>query len=154
MIKFELSIRDIQESDALEIYRWRNDPITIKHSKTGRGVELEEHTNWLENLIAVNKGLVQIAVINERPIGIILFTSTSINNLFEISINISPEFRKQGLGKKILSLSEIDLVKKVGKCTIRALVLANNKDSMSFFVKCKYEMIQKNKDSFIYEKKF
>lgn len=154
MIKFELSIRDIQESDALEIYRWRNDPITVKHSKTGRWVELEEHTNWLKNLIAANKELVQIAVINERPIGIIFFTRTSIDNLFEISINISPEFRKQGLGKIFLTLSEVDLVKKVGKCTIRALILANNKDSISFFVKCKYEMIQKNKDSFVYEKNF
>jgi hypothetical protein len=47
----------------------------------------------------------------------------------------------------------MELIKKVGECTIRALVLANNKDSISFFEKCNYRMIQKNNDSLIYEKK-
>ena len=153
MTTFELSVRDVQDSDALEIYRWRNDEITVKYSKTGRGVEPEEHSEWFENVISSSKYLVKIALINEKPIGIITFMKIDIMNHFEISINISPEFRKRGLATKFLSLSEMELIKKVGECTIRALVLANNKDSISFFEKCNYRMIQKNNDSLIYEKK-
>ena len=75
-----------------------------------------------------------------------------IMNHYEISINISPEFRKRGLATKFLSLSEMELIKKVGECTLRALVLANNKGSISFFEKSNYRLIQKNNDSLIYEK--
>lgn len=152
MNTYELSIRDMQESDAPEIYRWRNDQITIKYSKSGRGVELEEHFNWFKNFNSSNEHLAKIAVINEKPIGIIIFTKINVINLFEISINISPEFRKRGFGKKFLFLSEIDLTKKVGECTLRALVLAKNKSSISFFEKCKYKLTQKNYDTLIYEK--
>lgn len=153
MTTFELSIRDLQDSDALEIYRWRNNEITVKYSKTGRGVGPEEHSEWFKNVISSSKYLVKIALMNEKPIGIITFTKIDMVNHFEISINISPEFRKRGLATKFLSLSERELIKKVGECTLRALVLANNKDSIIFFEKSNYRLIQKNIDSLIYEKK-
>ena len=152
MTTFGLSVRDVQDSDSPEIYRWRNDEITVKYSKTGRGVEPEEHSGWFKNVISSSKYLVKIALINEKPIGIITFTKMDIMNHYEISINISPEFRKRGLATKFLSLSEMELIKKVGECTLRALVLANNKGSISFFEKSNYRLIQKNNDSLIYEK--
>jgi UDP-2,4-diacetamido-2,4,6-trideoxy-beta-L-altropyranose hydrolase len=149
----ELSIRDIQDSDVLEIYRWRNDPVTIEFSKTGRGVEIKEHYDWFEKVKVKGKDLIQIATINREPMGIVIYTHKGEINLFEISINISPEFRKLGFGRKILFLSEIKLMKKVGNCTLRALVFEKNEDSINFFTKCKYELIQKNDSILIYEKK-
>ena len=119
----ELSVRGLQESDMLEIYRWRNDPFTVKYSKSGKGVVLKEHKEWFGKLIQSNKDLIQIAEINGKPIGIILFISESGSSYFEISINIAPEYRRLGLGKKFLNLSEARLVEKVSKCVIRANVL-------------------------------
>jgi ribosomal protein S18 acetylase RimI-like enzyme len=136
-----------------EIYRWRNDPITIKYSKTGRGVALKQHEEWFENLIQSNKDLIQIAEINGKPIGIILFIKECESDYFELSINISPEYRKLGLGRKFLKLSEARLVEKVSKCIVRANVLEENKNSSQFFIKSNYEFLQKINNTLVFEKR-
>jgi len=149
----ELSVRGLQKSDMHEIYRWRNDPITIKYSQTHRGVVLKEHKEWFEKLIQSNKDLIQIAEINGKPIGIILFIRVCESDYFEISINISPEYRKLGLGRKFLKLSEARLVEKVSKCIIRANVLEENKNSSQFFIKSNYEFLQKINNTLVFEKR-
>jgi UDP-2,4-diacetamido-2,4,6-trideoxy-beta-L-altropyranose hydrolase len=148
----EISIRDIQDSDVLDIYRWRNDSVTIKFSKTGQGVEIKEHYDWFKKIKSTGKGLIQIATVNDKPMGIVIYNYKNEIHFFEISINIAPEFRKLGFGRKILFLSEIKLIKKVGNCKIRAIINEKNEDSINFFTKCKYELIQKNKSELIYEK--
>jgi ribosomal protein S18 acetylase RimI-like enzyme len=148
----ELSVRGLQKSDMYEIYRWRNDPFTIKYSETGRGVVLKEHKEWFEKLIQSNKDLIQIAEINGKPIGIILFIRENESDSFDISINISPEYRKLGLGRRFLNLSEARLIEKVSKCIIRAKVLEENKNSSQFFIKSNYKFLQKINNILIYEK--
>ena len=148
----KLLIRDVQVSDILEIYRWRNDPITIQYSKTGKGVDRKEHLAWFEGVTSSKKDLTQIGVIRNNPIGIIIFSLKSEANIFEISINLSPEYRKKGCGEIFLSLSEAKLKEKVGECSIRAVILKGNDSSIKFFTKCGYELSQVSQNLLVYEK--
>ena len=145
-------IRDPNDSDVLKIFEWRNDPLTIAYSRTGRGVEFREHLEWFAKVCVSSNIVIQIAVQDKDLIGISIFTYFSELNYFEISINISPEFRNLGLGKNLISLSEEKLKNDKGSCTIRAMILENNYDSIIFFEKCNYYFVQKNRNILIYEK--
>ncbi len=148
----ELSIRGIKESDIPEIYRWRNDPLTIKFSKTGKGVETQEHLDWFERISSSTSIYTQIAVLKGEPIGIIVFTKKSNDKVFDITINIAPDFRKLGIGRNFISLAEKELRGKVGKCSIQAFISEGNINSISFFEKSNYKFLQKNQSILVYEK--
>ena len=67
------------------------------------------------------------------------------NKVFEVSINISPKFRKIGLSKKILNLSEKEQIQNL---LLKALY-KKNLASIKLFKSCNYKTYKTNKSGFM-----
>ena len=89
--------------DANDLLEWRNDPLTRKNSTNQNIIKLESHLNWLENTLKCPTDHLFIAESLQRnAVG----TARAYwdGKYFELSWTVSPRFRKQGIGKKIVSV--------------------------------------------------
>src|SRR3989344_2193574 len=92
----KIYLRFVEEEDKETIFNWRNDPVTIENSITGK-VNYLEHKIWFANKIKdINTHL--FIIINEffEKVGIVFFNEK--DNQAVISINLNPDFRGKGYG--------------------------------------------------------
>lgn len=136
-----LIVRNPRASDIEEIFKWRNDLDTIKYSKTRRGVQQIEHSNWFYEITSSPNTIIKVAEIDKVPVGVIIFSKINDPNNIEISINISPESRKKGVGSNLILLGEMELLKTVNKARIVAVVDSRNKKSLKVFQKNNYKIL-------------
>jgi RimJ/RimL family protein N-acetyltransferase len=137
-----LIVRNPKASDIEEIFKWRNDLDTIKYSKTRRGVQQIEHSNWFYEITSSPNTIIKVAEIDKVPVGVIIFSKINDPNNIEISINIAPESRKKGVGSNLILLGEMELLKTVNKARIVAVVDSRNKKSLKVFQKNNYEILR------------
>ena len=140
-----LIVRNPKASDIEEIFKWRNDLDTIKYSKTRRGVQQIEHTNWFDEVTSSSDKIIKIAEIEKVPVGVVIFSKISDPDNIEISINIAPESRKKGVGSKLILLGEMELLKTLNNARIIAVVDNKNKKSLKVFQKNNYEILRVDK---------
>jgi len=95
--------------DERDLYTWRNDPAAIANSVTGRAVGWEEHRAWFARASSDPMTVLYIAERDGVPVGMCRFDRHE-DGVAEVSINIAPEFRRQGLGSSMLE-SAIDAVR-------------------------------------------
>ena len=138
----DLIVRNPKASDIEEIFKWRNDLDTIKYSKTRRGVQQLEHSNWFDDVTSSSDKIIKIAEIDKFPVGVVIFSKISDPDNIEISINIAPESRKKGVGSKLILLGEIELLKILNSARIIAVVDNKNKKSLKVFQKNHYEILR------------
>ncbi|MFC1801734.1 GNAT family N-acetyltransferase [Nanoarchaeota archaeon] len=93
----EVYFRLAKEEDCDDLFKWRNDPITVKFSPTGK-VKYENHVNWFKNKIKdPDTHIFIITNQSAEQIGMVRFDKNG--EKAEISINLNPEFRGLGYGK-------------------------------------------------------
>lgn len=134
----EFKLREAVLNDALEILRWRNDSDSVKFSRKGLILNRTEHFNWFSKILESNTDFLYVGEIDNVLIGMVRFSKIDKESIYEISINVAPEFRGIGIGTKIIYLSELELLKEIGKVTVSATVFTNNKKSISIFIKNDY----------------
>jgi RimJ/RimL family protein N-acetyltransferase len=129
--------------DAKDLFDWRNDPITLKHSTTKELIDYKEHLEWLQSsLNNVNR---QIFVLEDTcglPIGTIR-CDRSIENQHTLSWTISPIHRKRGYATTMLNLF---FNNHHGKEYV-AEIYDTNIASINLVRKFKFNLISKNKTS-------
>ncbi len=94
----------------------------------------------IQNLIESDNYTALVSKLNEKVtgIGVLSLGGKFQNHWAEISIAIHPEFRKIGIGKKLIfKLEEYRTELKIE--FIKALILENNKTSRNFFLNFGYE---------------
>jgi RimJ/RimL family protein N-acetyltransferase len=99
-----MRIRKANLLDKKEIWEWWNDPVTRQMMKQNNYVSWEEHTIWYENIMVGADKILLIAETNIDKIGVIRFDLKN-NSIYEVSINLNPNFRKKGYGSKVLKLA-------------------------------------------------
>lgn len=109
-------LRLAESYDEELLLSWRNDPVTRNASLTQHVIGKREHSKWFSMSLANPNRQIYIAENNGLPVGTFRI-DTEAEFLF-LSWTIAPEWRKKGLGKKMLQIAEIDEYKNL-KAIIR-----------------------------------
>jgi UDP-2,4-diacetamido-2,4,6-trideoxy-beta-L-altropyranose hydrolase len=131
-----VTIRNACMSDADIIYKWQSDPNTRKYSHNAEVPQYEEHVNWLEKKLAEPASYFYIIEHDNKAAGVLRldYQENTQNNIYIISIYISPDHYQQGLGAIALNYANLLF----DKSELHAEILEDNVASKKLFVKTGY----------------
>lgn len=160
--------------DAELLFRWKNDKATIENSISKRGITMEEHLNWLQNVIENPNRQLFIMDVDGTSVGQLRLdlevmtktddtkrwkSQTAIDSqknktvvAAEISYGLGAEFRGKGLGKVLLQQAET-LAEMFGISTLTAEVLTHNIVSQKLFKSLGFEE-EKKEEIYVYRKQY
>ena len=98
----DISRRPVRKDDFEEILRWRNNPETLSTTKDGNVIDYNEHLTWSEKRIEKHDSQPYFAYILDHSFVAITRLDKIIDGL-EISILVSPEWRRKGIAKYTLN---------------------------------------------------
>ena len=149
----EIKIRVFKLRDLLTIFQWRNDKITVFNSLSEKKVSLTQHLIWFTRKKLNFNNFKGYIISNETDRIAFVFFNQISDNCFEISVNLSPTFRGQGLAKKAIFLA-LSSITGVQNYEIIARVKHQNIRSKKLFQSCNFVYIRKlsNSDYSYYKK--
>ncbi len=134
----ELRIRSAEVRDYRMLWEWANDPVVRAGSFSEEPIPLESHQRWFEQ--QMGSAAARIYIIENRadePVGQVRFQIEAERST--LSINLSPQFRGQGLGSKVLLLGIEELFNTTPVETIDAYVKPTNERSLELFRSAGFE---------------
>lgn len=90
------TIRPANQSDALILFHWRNDPITVANSLNRFPVSWSGHIKWLHSRVKDNPPTLFICHKNGIPVGTVRVDDD------KVSYTVSPDHRGEGIATKML----------------------------------------------------
>jgi RimJ/RimL family protein N-acetyltransferase len=138
-----MKIRYAENNDSLDIFTWRNDPISIKMFISNNKVTLEEHKKWFESSLKNTLRTIYIGTLNEEKIGICRFDCNQQMTRANISLNLNPSMRGKGLSYQFLSES-IKKYKKIKQIKLTSKIMIENKISLKIFRECGFTIIDQD----------
>jgi L-amino acid N-acyltransferase YncA len=93
-------LRRATEADAMDVWAWRQDPITRTMSRNQDDVPVAEHLAWFATALADPRRTLLIGEAEGVKVGMVRFDRGQIT---EVSINVNPAQRSQGHGRNLLS---------------------------------------------------
>lgn len=94
----KVELRLAKKQDCKVIWRWRNDNTTRKYSFNTEFIPYEKHKAWFENVLRDENRKILMIEKEGNTLGVVRLDINSKNRIAEISINIAPQKRGQGLG--------------------------------------------------------
>ena len=137
-------------NDAELLFQWKNDKATIENSITKRGVTMEEHLNWLQNVIDNPQRQLFILDVDGISVGQLRLDLEGVTA--EISYGLGAEFRGKGLGKVLLEQAET-LAETFAISELTAEVLPHNIASQKLFKNLGFEE-EKKEDIYVYRNQY
>lgn len=140
-----LHIRPAVLGDSLTLLEWRNDPITRENSLNTKEVSLEDHHTWFTGSLLRDDRVIYVAEVistetHDHACGMCRFDISEAGSIAVVSINLSPEFRGQGLSLPILQKSITQFSQSLPQVHIlEAEIKDSNKASISIFTKAGFE---------------
>jgi ribosomal protein S18 acetylase RimI-like enzyme len=104
---------------------------------------------WFRRLIRESQLISLVSKVDGIRSGFILLKKGTVG--YEISINVLYEFRKQGVGRALLSEME-GRARQVGITALYALVLESNTASNEFFLSQSFNVFEVGHDTILYQK--
>jgi methionyl-tRNA formyltransferase len=101
-VEGEVSVRPATAEDSLINWLWVNDPVTRAMFKKNHYVGWSEHEQWYGGLLRRQDMFLYIGLAGGRRIGNVRFDRRAPGT-YEISINMDPRHRGQGLGHRMLA---------------------------------------------------
>jgi len=92
-------VRKATSDDALEVWAWRNDPLTREMSKNRNEVSRASHLYWFTDAVEDLGRTILIGEADCHKVGMVRFDH---GHATEVSINVNPEFRSRGYGHPLL----------------------------------------------------
>lgn len=104
----EVAMRGARQDDSPDLFEWRNDPHTRSVSLSTAEVSWEDHERWFETTLANQHRHIYIGeLVNDIAetvaVGMVRFDCNENDSTAEVSINLNPNMRGQGLGYSTLS---------------------------------------------------
>ncbi len=99
MTKYNFKIIDYCDYPIL--FEWANDPITRKNSFNSDKIEIQNHKEYIKEIIKDKKITQYIFYVDDRPIGTIREKKLS-NKEIELSYTVSPNERNKNIGSKMM----------------------------------------------------
>lgn len=124
-----VSIQKATQDDLMDIFDWRNDPVTCQMSLNSNPIKLDAHREWFKKAISSKNIKMYMAFQSDAKVGVCRFDMDS--NIAEISINLNPSFRNKGLSFEVLKCSidaffeevEVNLIAKIKEENVRSVDL-------------------------------
>ena len=95
-----LILRPATEADAIDVWIWRNDPLTRAMSRNRDGVPRADHIAWFAEALADPDRTLLVGEVDGEKVGIVRFDHGAET---EISINVNPAQRSRGYGYALLA---------------------------------------------------
>lgn len=128
-----LAVRLAGDDDALEMLRWRNDPLTRAMSRNQAPLDEAAHRAWLAGALGDRRRLLLIGMDDRRPAGMLRFDWRD-DRQWEVSIALAPEARGRGMGKGLLKLALEHFFSTHGGAAVLAEVRPDNLPSRRLFL--------------------
>ena len=149
-----LILREINETDAIEIVKWRSDPDVYKFFKSPHEITLEEHLKWYNDNYCLNKNRFDWICIEKKTgekIGV--FGLSFDNDVVEISYLLDRNAQHKGYAREIISCLSIYAFEKKEVYSIIAEIHKDNGASIRFIQGLGFTFLKCNGDFVIYCKK-
>jgi len=130
-------------SDAEFLWHLRNQPDVFRYSRQNKKVEWGEHINWMASVVLGQSNKVLFVIKNQNlPIGQIRFDFLDEKEA-EVSIAVLNDFRGKGLAQFAFKKGLSEVLKEKKLETLKAVINEENRGSVAFFEKLKFEFKDK-----------
>lgn len=131
--KMGVEVRPATNEDAAEVWPWRNDETTRRHSFDQSLVSLEKHLTWWENSLTNTSRMLLIGEQNSQRFGVLRFDFRSTQEAL-MSIYLNPAMCGRGMGKALI-LAGLHWLRnhRPGVRTVKAEIRAENGVSFKAF---------------------
>ena len=93
-------VRHATAADAMDVWTWRQDPLTRSMSRTQDEAPLASHMAWFAEALANPARTLLIGEADGAKVGMVRFDHGAVT---EVSINVNPALRSRGHGHALLS---------------------------------------------------
>lgn len=139
-----IRLRFAEENDCKDLFKWRNDPISIKFSRAGK-INYVEHKKWFHKKIRDPKTQIFIITNQEsKKIGVVRFDTKKETTI--VNININPKFRGKGLSHPSLIKAIKQYFNDPNAKYLLATIKEDNIPSLKIFKKAGFKQTTKKKD--------
>lgn len=128
----QLIVRKAQPEDAMDVLRWRNDPLVCAMSRDTRPISEQVHKAWYSRAIDDPSRLLLIGIHDGQKIGMVRFDHRQASS-WEVSIMVAPEARGQEMGRHLLQMALERLRVVYAPTCLRATIRLNNQPSLRLF---------------------
>jgi RimJ/RimL family protein N-acetyltransferase len=105
--RHKVTLQPATEADSARLLAWRNDPLTVATSITGRAIEPRAHQRWLADKLASKTSLLLIASDEcDAAVGQIRLDATDVRASLVVSLILAPEARGRRLASAVLAAVE------------------------------------------------
>jgi len=149
----EIEMRDVIQSDSGLILAWRNSELSVKYSKSGSSISVNEHEPWFLNRLSQNRSEPYLMFSKSNSqIGVIRFDNFKAPSpCFIVSIIVNPTFTGNGYGTKILQLGCRYVSEEFGAVRICAEIHKNNEASLKLFMRNSFQVVESNSEFIMLE---
>lgn len=99
----QVQLRDACQRDIAITFRWANDPRAREASLDNRLIPASKHIEWFNQSILGGKSKVYVAEVQSVPVGLVRFEP--MDRAFRLSYSVDPDFRGNGISKRMLRLA-------------------------------------------------
>jgi RimJ/RimL family protein N-acetyltransferase len=124
-------LRPALSSDAVTLWRWRNDPQTRAASFSGDAVELAEHERWLHDTLGRTDRRLYVAHAEGRDVATARLDVQGTEAV--VSLTVAPEWRGRGIGTHVLRALVAEAFGAAGLGRLVARVKPDNPASRAAF---------------------
>lgn len=140
-----IKMRIVNEADCMDLFNWRNDPVTRKNSVSNTdAVPLEDHKKWFAVKLKDPHSRIYIGVAEKNKVGMMRFDVE--DDHIVVTTHVNPLYRGIGVGTKIMALTTRDAYEKFKKPII-AKIRNDNVASIKMCAKNGYIIKEKTKDT-------
>ena len=128
-----VTLRPALSSDAMTLWRWRNDPQTRAASFSGDAVDLAAHERWLRETLGRPDRRLYVAHADGRAVATARLDVQGTDAV--VSLTVAPEWRGLGLGTHVLRALVAEVFGAPGLRRLVAHVKAENAASRAAFTR-------------------
>tara|TARA_B110000444_G_scaffold261547_1_gene315071 strand:- start:11846 stop:13114 length:1269 start_codon:yes stop_codon:yes gene_type:complete len=122
------------------LWRIRNDPTSREFSVNSEYINFETHETWLHSKLQNNlQSVIYLCIFGNDKIGVVRFEKFSLEDIFEVSIILSPEYRGYKISENVLSGAFREFLKEYKSSKILAKIHKKNISSKKLFANLGFE---------------
>jgi RimJ/RimL family protein N-acetyltransferase len=145
-----LSLRRATSSDCDQVYHWVNDPLTRQASFESAAIPYADHVGWFTQILADPTRqlfMAELAATSPSsarvPLGVVRFAVAETAAAAVISINLAPERRGRGMGKRLLHAATSE-ASALGYRRVDAYIRPSNLASIRSFEAAGYQLVEES----------
>lgn len=145
----QLVIRRATENDSKDIWQWRNDPQTTAMSLNTDEVSWEAHADWYAKSLENPDRFLYIGLSKQKEkIGVCRFDL--LDDKAQVSINLNPQFRQQGLSTPLLKAA-IQQFFRTNTRVLTATIKRANSSSIKCFEQAGFTFASEDPEYYYYQ---